>query len=97
MTVKEKAKQQKLPGFTEIKDDRIEEAADAYVEARDKRMELTKDEVTTQDALIAAVQKNSKVMGLIAKNPKGKIRVGDHILTLKDITKIGVKKVKETE
>jgi len=49
-----------LPGMEEEVDSELEEAADAYVEARDKRMKLTRAEVSTRDALLALMKERKR-------------------------------------
>ena len=49
-------KQKELPGMEKPSIEDVERAADEYVDARDKRMALTKQEVETRDALIAAMR-----------------------------------------
>ncbi len=52
------AKQTTIPGTTPKAIAEIEQAAEAYVDIRDKRMKLTAKEVEAQAALVEAMQKH---------------------------------------
>lgn len=51
-------KQTELPGMERQTIQEVNDAAEAYVDARDERMALTEKEVTAKDALIRAMQKH---------------------------------------
>lgn len=51
-------KQMKIPGTERVKLAEVDTAAENYVDVRDERMELTKKENETKDALIAAMKKH---------------------------------------
>jgi hypothetical protein len=53
-----KGKQAELAGFERKRIPEIDKAAERYVQVRDARMELTKDEVKAKAALIQACVKN---------------------------------------
>lgn len=52
------AKQQQIPGTERKTIKEIDDAAEAYVEARDKRMRLTEKEVERREALVNAMKRN---------------------------------------
>jgi hypothetical protein len=51
-------KQTELPGMERKTIREVNDAAEAYVDARDERMTLTKKEVAAKEALIGAMQKH---------------------------------------
>lgn len=53
------AKQTLIPGTEQKSIKEIDDAAEAYVEIRDKRMALTKKEVEAQATLVAAMAKHN--------------------------------------
>lgn len=53
-----KARQAEIPGTERKRVEELDHAAEAYVEARDKRMALSEDEHTAKEALIAAMRKS---------------------------------------
>lgn len=52
------AKQTQIPGTERKTIKEIDDAAEAYVEARDKRMKLTEREVEAREALVNAMRRN---------------------------------------
>ena len=54
------ATQIQIPETIDAEDAAIENAAEVYVEARDKRMELTKVETGLRDALLATLKDSGK-------------------------------------
>lgn len=87
---RKRAKQKSLNGVEP--DDRVkevEDAADAYEEARDERQALTETEVTAKNALIDAMKKHKLNV----------YRYNDKTVTLEEIeeTKIKVKRNKADE
>ena len=52
-------KQIAIPGTTQKAVKEIDQAAEAYVDVRDKRMKLTTKEVEAQATLVAAMQKHT--------------------------------------
>lgn len=61
------AKQKELPGVEAPSIPEIEEAADAYVKARDKRMRLTEQEITAKTNLIQVVLAHEKELSVNAE------------------------------
>lgn len=53
-------KQKALPGMEAPTIVELDDAAEAYVEARDKRMKLTEKEKVAKDALIMVMKKHNK-------------------------------------
>ncbi len=94
---KGRTRQAKLPGFTTLEDDRIERAADDFVDARNKRMKFGEKEATKKGKLVTAILKNPKVLDVIKKNPKKKVRIGDHVLTCADVFDVRVGKAATAE
>lgn len=77
------AKQAELPGTEGPKCKPIEQAADAYVEARDKRMRLTTKEVEAKKALIDTCLENQSFLSPHPDKPGVMIhRFGDEIVEL---------------
>lgn len=91
--------QKKLVGFTEIEDDEIEELGENYVRERDSRMGQTKLEVEAKGKLLAAIKKNEKIVKAAKANPKGKVKVGDLVITFRSVTseEVKVKKLSDAE
>lgn len=97
MTV-EKAKQKKIPGFTEIEDDEVEEAAVAYREATDAWLAAQKPALELEKKLGTLVAKNKAILKACREHPKGKVRVGGVVLTIPpptEMPKIKVKIIRE--
>lgn len=78
-----KPKQAKLANFTEIEDDDVEGLAEAYVEARDAWQDAGKEMGTRKKALLEGAKKNKKILDAAKAHPKGKVKVGDALLTVK--------------
>lgn len=94
------AKQSKLPGFTEIEDDAVEEAAEEYRDLTDKWLEKQKPALEAEKELQRLVAKNPAILEAARKHPKGKVRVGKCLLTFpqaSDTPKIRVKLLKEAD
>lgn len=76
-------KQNKIPGFTELEDDEVEGLAEAYntvrTEWQDKGTEMGK----AKKALLDAAKKNKKIIEAAKAHPRGKVKVGDALLTIK--------------
>ena len=53
-----RAKQSEIPGTERPKVKELDDAAESYVDARDKRMKLTEKEKVAKDALIAVMKKH---------------------------------------
>lgn len=51
-------KQKQLPGFETKSIKELDDAAESYVEARDKRMKMTEKEVDAKEALIGVMKKH---------------------------------------
>jgi len=49
-----------MPGMEDVKIEQLDEAIDRYVDARDRRMELTKVETAAKQALEKHMQENKK-------------------------------------
>ena len=81
------AKQQELKGVERKVIKAVENAADDYVEVRDKRMALTTKEVEKRGVLIAAMQE----AGVTS------YRYDDRIITLDSKTKVKVKTDRDGE
>lgn len=95
-----KPKQQKLKGFTEIEDDEVENLAERYRDERDAWLSQQKVALETEGQLLKAVEKNKKILAAAKAHPKGKVKVGDVLLTIraKDPTlKIKVKPMGDLE
>jgi len=58
-------KQTELPGMERKTIREVNDAAEAYVDARDERMRLTEKEVERKQALISAMQKHELVEGKV--------------------------------
>jgi len=89
-----KPKQKKIPGFTELEDDTVEGLAEQFAEARDEWQAKGTAMNDAAKALKQACEANPKIMKAAKAHPKGKVKVGDALLTItpKDpTTKIKVK------
>lgn len=74
-------KQSKLPGFTSIDDDKVEEAAEEFVKARDAWQEAGVEMGKAKAVLLKAVESNKKIVSAAKAHPKGKVKVGDALIT----------------
>lgn len=89
-----KPKQKKIPGFTELEDDKVEALAEEFAKARDYWQERGDEMNAAAKKLKEACEANAKIMKAAKAHPKGKVKVGDALLTItpKDpTTKIKVK------
>lgn len=89
-----KPKQAKIPGFTELEDDEVEGLAEQFATARDDWQAKGTEMNDAAKKLKEACEANAKIMKAAKANPKGKVKVGDALLTItpKDpTTKIRVK------
>ena len=85
-----KAKQLAIPGTKGPSIKELDKAAEAYVEVRNERMELTGREVEARGRLVACMQKHAlTVYRVDADEPL--------IVTLEDDVKVKVKKAKAPE
>ncbi len=75
------AKQAKLPGFTEIEDDKVEELAEEYRDLTDKWLASQKPALEKEKQLQAALKKNPAILKAAREHPKGKVKVGHVLLT----------------
>jgi hypothetical protein len=94
------AKQTKLPGFTEIEDDKVEDLAEKYREKTDEWLAAQKPALELEKKLKAAVKANPEILKAARSHPKGKVKVGRVLLTLPppdDDPKIRVKILSEEE
>lgn len=82
MAEKKAPKQQKLPGFTEIEDEEIEGLAEAFAKVRDEWLARGVQMVEAKNDLLTAIAKNKRVAEAAKKHPKGKVKVGDALLTI---------------
>lgn len=80
--------QNKLPGMTQIDDDEIEGLAEKFVELRDDWQAKGKEMMAAKAALLDAASQSKDVMSAAKEHPKGKVKVGDALLTIhpKDAT-----------
>lgn len=76
-------KQEKLPNFTEIDDDVVEELAQSYADARDAWQDKGKDMAKAKKALMEGAKKSKDILAAAKAHPKGKVKVGDALLTIK--------------
>jgi hypothetical protein len=92
--------QKKLPGFTEIEDDVVEDLAKDYRDMTDKWLAAQKPALEKEKELQAAIAKNKKILEAARKHPKGKVKVGGVLLTIApptDTPKVRVKILSEEE
>lgn len=85
----------KGPGVAQETIKAIEEAADAYVVVRDRRLKLAEQEADAGAALMAVVKANKERLGT---NPDGETiyRYGSRIVTLKPVgEKVRVRNVQQ--
>lgn len=76
-------RQKRLPGTEDPEIEELEAAAEAYAEVRDERMELTKQEVSTQAELLKLMKKYDKKtyvhdgydLKLVAEKEKVRVRI----------------------
>ena len=78
-------KQKELPGIEKPVIKEIEDAADEYVEVRDKRMSLTEREVEKRAALI----------GVMRAHKVKSYKYDGRLITLKETDKVKVKTLKD--
>jgi hypothetical protein len=77
------AKQSKLPGFTELEDDEVEAAAEAFATVRDEWQAKGIEMRTKKEELRKLIDKNKKIVTAAKENPKGRVKVGDCLLTIR--------------
>jgi len=75
-------KQSKLPRFTEIEDDEVEEAAEDYKEKTMEWLEKQKPALAAETKMRKLIAKNPKIIEASRKHPKGKVKVGRVVLTI---------------
>lgn len=76
-------KQAKIPGFTEIDDDEVETLAESYAKARDAWQAAGKTMLEAKKELLDEAKKNKKILEAAKEHPKGKVKVGDALLTIR--------------
>ena len=94
------AKQAKLPGFTEIEDDKVEELAEEYRDLTDKWLASQKPALEKEKQLQLALKKNPAILKAAREHPKGKVKVGNVLLTFPPVDeapKVRVKILREEE
>lgn len=89
-----KLEQAEIPGTERPKIKAIEEAADNYVTARDKRMKLTEQEVAAKGKLVEVMLRHADK--LCEDGDGNKIyRFDDEVVLLSDIATVKVRRVRE--
>lgn len=88
-------KQAKLPGFTEIEDDEVEAAAEKYSDLTAEWLEKQKPALNAEKKMRELIKKNPKILEAARQHPKGKVKVGNVVLTIPkmedDMPKVKVK------
>lgn len=75
-------KQSKLPGFTEVEDDKVEDLAEKYRDKTDEWLAAQKPALQLEKRLQEAVAANPAILEAARAHPKGKVKVGNVLPTI---------------
>lgn len=93
MTKKSKPKQTNIPGTERKSIAEIDEAAEAYRDARDERMKLTEEERETHEALLEVMKRHGVTDRYVYVDDDG-----DELeVSVADVVKVKVRKVKNAK
>lgn len=84
-------KQSELPGVEAPSIPEIEEAADKYVQVRDKRMKLTEQEIAARTTLIQTLHAHQDELEPSGEDGKLWYRYDDQVITLEHQDKVKVR------
>ena len=90
MAKKPRPKQLTIAGTKGVVIKELDQAATAYVEVRDERMELTEREVEARGRLVVLMRKHAQTVYRVDAEPP-------MVVTLSEDVKVSVRKVKERE